>query len=92
MTTTFNSKCDILAELWLDYKGDPNFVDFIAYNDLGLPLAYALSTEIIESSPKSEMFINETFELLLAGVGLSDDGFESLEDVLVAGGLQDLEE
>lgn len=56
--------------------------DFITYNDLGLPLAYAIDTEIIKSTPKAEMFINETWEVLLAGLNIQDDGFDSLDDLL----------
>jgi hypothetical protein len=82
-TTTFANKCNILGELWVSYKNDPEFSDFIEYNDLGLPLAYAVSSEIIEASPKLEMFVNETFELLLAGLGReTDEGYESIEDLL----------
>ena len=81
-TTPFSNRCDILGELWVAYKGDPEFDDFIQYNDLGLPLAYAISTEIVTSTPKAEMFINETFELLLSGLEIKDEGFDSLDDVL----------
>ena len=82
-TTPFGNKCDILGELWVSYKNDQEFSDFIEYNDLGLPLAYAVSSEIIEVSPKLEMFVNETFELLLAALGKeTDEGYESLADLL----------
>lgn len=82
-TTSFANKCDILGELWVSYKNDPEFSDFMEYNDLGLPLAYAVSAEIIENSPKLEMFVNETFELLLAALGKeTDEGYESLADLL----------
>ncbi len=80
--TPFETKCDILAQLWLDYKGNPDFEDFISYNDLGLPLAYAIVTEIVTSTPKAELFINETFDLFLGGLGKEDEGFDSIEDIL----------
>jgi hypothetical protein len=82
MTTTFEAKCEILAELWLDYKGNPQFEDFIYYNDLGLPLAYAITTEIVSSSAKAQVFIEETFVLLLEAMGKTDEGFDSLDDLL----------
>ena len=82
METTFDNKVAILAELWLDYRDDEEFTDFIEYNDLGLPLAYAINTEIVATSAKAEMFIDETFELLLSGLGMVDEGFDSLEDIL----------
>ena len=81
-TTPFSNRCDILAELWVGYKGDSEFQDFIQYNDLGLPLAYAISTEIVAATAKAEMFINETFELLLSGLEIPDEGFDTLDDVL----------
>jgi hypothetical protein len=89
METTFDNKVAILAELWLDYRDDEEFTDFIEYNDLGLPLAYAISTNIVKSTPTAEKFINETFELLLAGLDVEDTGFEDLAEVLELGSEKD---
>lgn len=82
--TPFSNRCDILAEVWVNYKGDPDFEDFISYNDLGLPLAYAIAVDIVHSTPKAEMFVNETFDLLLSALGVEDTNFESLDDLLAA--------
>lgn len=83
MATEFLSKCDILAELWLDYRSETDFKDFVEYNDLGLPLAFSISQEIIEPSPRAEVYIEEAFELLLAALDIQDDGFDSLDDLLM---------
>lgn len=85
-TTPFSNKCDILAELWVEYKKDEQFEDFIEYNDLGLPLAYAISAGIISSSPLAEGFINETFDLFLVALERQDEGFETLTDLLLLDG------
>jgi hypothetical protein len=85
METTIDNKTQILAQLWLDYRDDEEFTDFIEYNDLGLPLAYAIGSNIVKITTQAEKFINETFELLLAGLDLEDTGFESLEELLEAG-------
>ena len=82
MTTSFESKAIILSDLWLNYRNDEEFQDFITYNDLGLPLAYAISEGIIKSTELAENFVNEAFDLLLSGVGIEDTGFESLPDIL----------
>ena len=83
-TTPFSNKSDILGELWVEYKNDTKFQDFFDYNDLGLPLAYAISTGIVSSSPLAENFINETFELFLEVLGIDEDtGFESLSDIII---------
>lgn len=82
MTTTFSSKTLILSDLWLNYRDEEQFKDFVEYNDLGLPLAYAIANNVVEATPVAEKFINETFDLLLAGLGVEDTGFELLDDLL----------
>jgi hypothetical protein len=84
MTTTFENKASILAELWLDYKDDENFQDFIEYNDLGLPLAYCVANGIIETTDKANTFIEEAFALLLDGLGQEDTGYDNLDNLLSA--------
>jgi hypothetical protein len=83
--TKFETKCEILADLWLNYRGDEQFTDFIEYNDIGLPLAYAITNSIVESNEIAQRFIGETFDLLLAGLEIEDTGFDSIEDVLDSG-------
>ena len=82
MTTTFENKALILSDLWMNYRTDEEFMDFVEYNDLGLPLAYLLANDIVKSTELAEKFINETFDLLLAGLGVEDTGFELLDDLL----------
>lgn len=80
--TTYSDKCAILADLWINYRDDQDFIDFQEYNDLGLPLAYAIDNDIISSTPLAQNLIEETFDLLLAGLEIEDTGFESLDDLL----------
>jgi len=80
-TTPFLTKCEILGELWLGYKNDKQFTDFIEYNDLGLPLAYAIANNIVEAKPLAEKFINESFDLLLDGLNVNDIGYTSLAEM-----------
>jgi hypothetical protein len=81
--TTFQNKCDILSELWINYKTDQNFEDFISYNDLGLPLAYAIANGIVAATEMSERFINETFLLLLSSLEVEDNGYVTLDDIFL---------
>ena len=83
MATNFLSKCDILAELWLDYRDEEDFADFVQYNDLGLPLAFAISQDIIKTTPRAEGYIGEAFDLLLAALDIEDEEFDSLDDLLI---------
>jgi hypothetical protein len=80
--TPFSNKVSILADLWLGYKKDSQFKDFFVYNDLGLPLAYSIDSGIVKESELAKTFIEETFDLLLAGLEAEDTGFESLEELL----------
>jgi len=89
--TTFENKCLILSDLWLNYRADEQFEDFIEYNDLGLPLAYALSEGIVNGTELSNKFIDETFDLLLSGLGVDDEEWQSLDDLLMATGDTPLE-
>ena len=70
----------ILAELWVNRKME-EFEDFVEYNDLGLPLAYAISYQIVETTELAEKFIGETWNLLLEAYGIEDTGFETLDEV-----------
>lgn len=80
--TAFMNRARILAQLWMDYRDDEEFQDFIEYNDLGLPLAYAISEGIVEKTDLASGFINEAFDILLSALGVEDTGFESLNDLL----------
>lgn len=81
--TSFENKCIILADFWMAFKSDSNFTEFYEYNDLGLPLAYAIDNGIVKATDMSNKFIEETFEMLLIALDITEDtGFESLDDVL----------
>lgn len=85
MSTEIEKKCQILADLWFNYSTDTKFKDFIEYNDIALPLAFCIANEVVDLTPKAEMFIDETFELLLAIFEIEDQGFESLNEILAGG-------
>ena len=82
--TTFENKCTVLAELWLNNRDDDQFAEFIEYNDLGLPLAYVLENKIADLNDISERYINETFDLLLELLEIEDQGFEDFDEVMSA--------
>jgi hypothetical protein len=80
--TSFEKKAFILGQLWVQFKGEEEFEDFFEYNDLGLPLAFALSEGMIKHTPELEQCINETWKLFIQGLDVEDTGFESLDDLL----------
>jgi hypothetical protein len=84
-TTPYSNKCQILADLWMDYRGDEEFKDFFEYSDLGLPLAYAISAGVVESTLTAQGFIEEIWNLFLAGLEVEDTGYDTLDDILSLG-------
>lgn len=80
---TFSKKCEILSDIWFGYRDDSEFQDFIEYNDLGLPLAYAIHGEIVQATELAKQYINETFYLLAEALGVSADlDWEDLDQML----------
>ena len=82
-STTFDNKCGILSELWMSYRFDSQFEDFVQYNDIGLPLAFLIDEELVKPRPTAKAMVEETFELLLTALKIEDAGFDSLDELLV---------
>jgi hypothetical protein len=81
--TSFEKKCEILSDLWTDYRDDEDFKDFFEYNDLGVPMAYGLVAKLIEKlTPDGVRYIEDSFRLLLEGLETEDTGFDSLSELL----------
>jgi hypothetical protein len=81
--TPFNTKCEILSELWIDYRQEDTFTDFVEYNDLGLPLGFLIAEELVVPTERAKAMVQETFEVLLATLEIEDSGFDSLDDLLL---------
>jgi hypothetical protein len=82
--TDFSKKCEILGDLYSNYREDPEFRDFAEFNDLGLPLAYLSHEGLCELSTDGERYIEETWNLFVDSLGIDDVGFESLDEMLQA--------
>jgi len=80
--TEFSNRVAILADLYANYKDDPNLRDFIEYNDLGLPLAFLAVDGLAEITTDGAKYIEETWLLFMASLGIEDTGFEDLDSVL----------
>ena len=84
-TTPFSNRVAILAELWIDFREEPEYKDLIEYGDLGFPLAYAIYNEIAKPTELAEKYIDELWDLLLAGLDLEDSRyFETLGNLFDA--------
>jgi uncharacterized protein YaiI (UPF0178 family) len=82
--TPFDVVCEILADMWVNHKTEEGLEDFISYNDIGLPLAFAVAEGMATISDKGKTFINETWNLLLATLEIEEDaGYESFDDLML---------
>ena len=81
LTTTFENKALILGQVWMQHKSDNEMADFFAYNDIGVPLAFAFAEGIVNYTPTLEQYVNESFDLLLEAISIDDAGFEDLQDL-----------
>jgi hypothetical protein len=79
--TPFAERCEILSDFWTEHKGTDEFAEFIQYNDIGLPLAYAVCAEIVTVNNKTGLFIDDTWDLLMRQLGIEDTGFENIGDL-----------
>ena len=83
MTTPLETKASILVE-WFQLNGsDPQYKDFFAYNDLGIPLAIAINAEACTPTKTGVFVLDETWEDLCKWQLQDPEGdYQSLEDLL----------
>lgn len=84
MPNNIENKVSILSELWMNFRDDSSFKDFIEYNDLGLPLAYIILNDLADMNDKTGMYIEETYNLFVAALDIEDKEWESLDQMLEA--------
>jgi hypothetical protein len=81
--TPFETRASILSELFMKYRKDETFKEFREYANLGLPLAYAISTGVVPSTDKAQELVDDAFEGLLEILEIAEDeGFKDLDDLL----------
>ena len=85
MAIDFSSKCEILSELWMNYRADEDFGDFIEYNDLGLPMAYMVHSSLVTPLDEARVLIEETYSLLINALNVPEDNdFTTLNELFKA--------
>jgi len=85
MATTFADKCGILGRFWIEFREDDELKTFVEYNDVGLPIAYFIAEGLVKETPLSEQYVNETFDLLLSALSVTEEeieGIDNLEDLM----------
>ena len=82
--TEFETKCEILGDLWISYRNHEKFQEFVEYSDIALPLAYCVASKIVLPTDKAKMFVDESWEILLGAFEIEDEGFADLDELFAA--------
>jgi len=82
MAVAFADKTGILGTLWIEFRADEDFSDFIEYNDLGLPMAYMIAEGLVkELTATGESLIDETFNMFCELLEITEEDFDALDDI-----------
>lgn len=72
-------KAGVIGQLWIEFRNDEDFEAFMAYNDLGCPMAYMVAEGLIkELSPVGEEMINETFKMFIELLEVTEEEIDSV--------------
>lgn len=81
MAIPFADRCGILGRFWIDFREDQDLKPFVEYNDVGLPLAYFIAEGLVTSTPLSEQYINETFDIFLQAMNVTEEELEGVDNL-----------
>jgi len=75
-------KAQVLAEIWIDYRDDEAFEDFIEYNDIGLSLSYFVTEGLVtQTSNLGDNYIKESFDLFTSLISIEEEELEQLPHI-----------
>lgn len=78
----FADKTGILGQLWIEFRDDEDFKNFIEYNDIGLPLAYFTAHGLVkELTPMGDTMIEETFDMLISLLEVTENEIDEFDQV-----------
>lgn len=81
--TDFSKRCDLLNRFWMEFREEEAFESYFEYNDIGVPLAFAISEGIVKSTDQSAAYINEAYDLLCETLNIEIKTYDSLEDMMM---------
>lgn len=80
--TPFMTRCEILGEVYTNFKTDERFSSLVEQADIGYPAAYMISSLMVEPNARLAGFIDEAWNDFLASLGEADEDWASLSEVL----------
>ena len=83
MKTSLEQRIELLADLFIFGEEEhPELKEFIAWANIGLPLARSVQSGLVILTGEGEKTVSKTFDQLLAVIGKTDTGFDSLSSLL----------
>jgi hypothetical protein len=80
--TPFDTQCEILADLWLNYRHEESVLDLFEYFDLGFPLAFAHNQGMVKLEPVAKTMVETAWAGVLEAFGHEEDtGFADLSEI-----------
>ena len=75
----FPDKAAVIGQLWIEFRNDEEFSAFMEYNDLGCPMAYMVSKDLIkELTPIGEELIEQTFKMFLDLINVTEEEIDAV--------------
>ena len=80
--TPFDTQCEILTELWLNYRDEEPVMPLFEYFDIGFPMAFAYNQGLIKLEPIAKEMVSNCWLGVIESFGHGQDtGFETLSDL-----------
>jgi hypothetical protein len=80
--TPFDTQCEILSDLWLNYRTEESVELLFEYFDMGFPLAFAHNQGIVKLEPVAMEMITQCWLGVLESFGHEQDtGFADLSEI-----------
>ena len=77
----FADKAGTIGQLWIEFREDEDFKNFMEYNDLGCPMAYMVAQGLIKDlTPLGEEMISETFGMFIKLINVTEEEIDSLTE------------
>lgn len=71
--TPFDTQCEILADLWLNYRDEEDVIPLFEYYDMGFPLAFAHNQGIAKLEPIAISMVSDCWTGVLEAFGHTED-------------------
>jgi hypothetical protein len=80
--TPFDKQCEILSDLWLNYRNEESVQPLFEYFDMGFPMAFAHNQGIVKLEPVAIEMISQCWDGVLESLDHEEDtGFDSLGEL-----------